>query len=168
MAKRNKAGKYPHKITIVDDIKFHSELESKYYLLLKELKTKGVVSNFTLQPKFNLLPKFIVVDGVTIDEKDPDFNKIKKKTKSPTIKGIDYIADFDVEYSDGRRVIVDTKGKETTDFLIKKKLFKYKYPQYEFLIITLDEKTGAWLSLDEYKKLKKQRKKEKQNKKGDK
>ena len=42
--------KYKHKKTIVDGIKFDSEMESHYYIYLKHLKEIGEVVDFVLQP----------------------------------------------------------------------------------------------------------------------
>ena len=44
--------KYNNKKTIVDGIKFDSEMESHYYIYLKHLKEIGGVVDFELQPTF--------------------------------------------------------------------------------------------------------------------
>lgn len=154
-----KMGKIKHKKTEVDGIIFHSKMESEYYEYLKELKAQGIVKRFSLQPSFILQDKFIVVDGEIIEGSHPDFNKIKRKTKAPTVQAIKYISDFEVEYADGKIKIVDTKGQETADFKLKKKMFAYRYPHLELDIIIKDKVKG-WIPYDEYQKDKRNKKKE--------
>ena len=46
--------KYNNKKTIVDGIKFDSEMESHYYIYLKQLKEIGEVVDFILHPTYLL------------------------------------------------------------------------------------------------------------------
>ena len=155
-----KMGKIKHKKTEVDGIVFDSKMESEYYEYLKELKAQGIVKDFSLQPQYILQDKFIIVDGQTIEVSHQDFNKIKRKTKASTIQAIKYIADFEVEYSNGYVEVVDTKGQETADFKLKKKMFMYKYPHINFAVIIKD-KTKGWIPYDEYQKAERAKAKEK-------
>lgn len=154
-AKTKSMGKIKHIKTEIDGIVFDSKMESEYYLYLKELKSKGIVKNIELQPEYLLQDKFIVVDGIAIEGSDPNFSKIKRKNKATTIQAIKYIADFKVEYSDGHIEIIDTKGQETADFKIKKKMFIRKFPDLDFKLLILDYKTKTWILYEEYQKLKK-------------
>ena len=104
--------KFHNKKTIVDGILFDSQMESHYYLYLKELKEQGVVVDFKLQPVF------ILQEG---------FSKDGKK-----IQSIEYIADFEVTYNDGHVEIIDVKGKITEAFRIKRKILLYKYRNIDF------------------------------------
>lgn len=104
--------KFHNKKTIVDGILFDSQMESHYYLYLKELKEQGVVVDFKLQPVF------ILQEG---------FSKDGKK-----IQSIEYIADFEVTYNDGHVEIIDVKGKITEAFRIKRKILLYKYRDIDF------------------------------------
>ncbi len=104
--------KFHNKKTIIDDILFDSQMESHYYLYLKELKEQGVVVDFKLQPVF------ILQEG---------FYKDGKK-----IRPIQYIADFEVTYNDGHVEVIDVKGKLTDTFLIKRKMLLYKYRDIDF------------------------------------
>ena len=104
--------KFHNKKTIVDGILFDSQMESHYYLYLKELKEQGVVVDFKLQPVF------ILQEG---------FSKDGKK-----IQPIKYIADFKVTYNDGHVEIIDVKGKITEAFRIKRKILLYKYRDVDF------------------------------------
>lgn len=104
--------KYNNKKTIVDGIKFDSEMESHYYIYLKELKEVGVVLDFELQPVYVLQEGF-VKDG--------------KK-----IKPITYKADFRVLYTDGHEEVIDVKGQLLSDFKLKRKMLLYKYRDINF------------------------------------
>ena len=123
-----------------DGIVFDSVLEMKYY---KEVVLPGVASgeitSFELQKKYQLQPSFIH-DG-------------------KRIRSIDYIADFVLQYSDGHEVVVDTKGKADTTALLKRKLFYYKYPEIDYQWITYSSIDGGWISYDDAKKSRKERKK---------
>lgn len=107
--------KFHNKKTIVDGVLFDSQMESHYYLYLKELKEQGVVVDFKLQPVF------ILQEG---------FYKDGKK-----IQPIKYIADFEVTYNDGHVEIIDVKGKITEAFKIKRKILLYKYRDVDFKCI---------------------------------
>lgn len=104
--------KFHNKKTIVDGILFDSQMESHYYLYLKELKEQGVVVDFKLQPVF------ILQEGFSKDGK--------------RIQPIKYIADFEVTYNDGHVEIIDVKGKITEAFRIKRKILLYKYRDIDF------------------------------------
>jgi Protein of unknown function (DUF1064) len=140
---KKKTNKYNNKKVVVDGIKFDSKQESEYYLHLKELKAKGEILDFTLQPKFELQPKFT--------------------KRGILFKAIDYKADFHVWLPDGTDYVVDVKGFETADFKIKKKLFERKYPQ-ELKLITYSKIDGGWIELADLKEARKQRKKLKEEK----
>lgn len=124
-------GKIKSKKKVVDGIKFDSTMEADYYEYLKEQKASGEVIEFTLQPKFELQPKY--------------------KKYGKTIRAIYYIGDFDVTYKDGTRKIIDTKGIETADFKLKRKMFDFRYPELTLQLICRD-KNKNWVDYDEYKK----------------
>lgn len=128
----NKKARYSTYKPIVDNITFDSLMEAKYYIYLQEKKKTGVIQSFERQVSYELQPKF------------------KKNGKS--YRPITYIADFVVDYGDSTSVI-DTKGKETTEFKLKKKLFEYKFPELHLSIIQYYPETDSWLELDEIKKL---------------
>lgn len=98
--------KYNNKKTVVDGIKFDSKRESDRYTELKLLERAGKISDLVLQPKFELIPKY-EING----------RKVRK---------MEYVADF--QYTENGKIIVeDAKGFKTKDYLIKKKLFEFKY-----------------------------------------
>lgn len=111
--------KYGNKKTAVGDIRFDSKAEAKYYMFLVAQKQQGEIKDFTIQPRFLLQESF--------------------RKNGKTHRKLEYVADFQIEHMDGSLEIVDVKGKATTDFLIKEKLFHYRYRDLKLTII--DAKT---------------------------
>ena len=136
--------KYNNKKTVVDNIVFDSKNESLYYEALKDLKEKGSIKDFELQPKY-LLQEAFVKNG---------------KRYRP----ITYIADFRVINNDGSAYIVDIKGMLTTEFKIKMKLFNYKYPDIELKLVSRSVKFGDEYGFINYYKLQDIRKQNKKSK----
>ena len=104
--------KYNNKKTIVDGIKFDSEMESHYYIYLKQLKEIGEVVDFVLQPSY------LLQEGFNLNGK--------------RIRPITYKADFKVIYKDGHEEVIDVKGKLTEEFKIKRKMLLYRYRDINF------------------------------------
>ena len=104
--------KYKNKKTIIDGFKFDSEMESHYYLYLKQLKEIGEVVDFVLQPTY------LLQEGFNLNGK--------------RIRPITYKADFKVIYKDGHEEVIDVKGKLTEEFKIKRKMLLYKYRDITF------------------------------------
>ena len=104
--------KYKNKKTMVDGFKFDSEMESHYYLYLKQLKEMGEVVDFVLQPTY------LLQEGVNLNGK--------------RIRPITYKADFKVIYKDGHEEVIDVKGKLTEEFKIKRKMLLYRYRDINF------------------------------------
>ncbi len=107
--------KYRNIKTIIDGITFSSKHEAKDYSELKLRLKAGEIKDLELQPKFVLQEKFIDRFGVKHRE-------------------IAYRADF--KYEDLMRneiVVQDSKGVRTKEFILKKKLFLLKYPEYVFI-----------------------------------
>jgi hypothetical protein len=92
--------KFKNTITEQDGIKFHSKLEANCYTVLKN-------SSF----------KFTMQDSYTIQESFKDGKK--------TIRAITYKSDFVVNHN-GHEYVYDSKGFETPDYKIKKKLLLAK------------------------------------------
>ena len=154
-----KMGKIKHIKTEIDGVIFDSKMEAQYYELLKCMLANEEIKSFELQPKFLLQDKFMIVEGQAIFGENPDFAKIKKKTKAPTILAIKYIGDFEVHHHDGSIEIVDTKGIATADFKLKEKMFMMRYPHLKFSVITYDKKEDQWIPYKEYAKRTRERKK---------
>lgn len=160
--KRKKSeGKIAHKKTIIDGITFDSKMESDFYVYLKAEQKAGRVLSFEMQPEFILQERFIIVEGKSISDSNPDFDKLKRKYKAPINRAIKYIADFLVVYADKSTKVIDVKGIKTADFKIKEKMFNFKYPDMNFECVIWDGPSKAWLEYSEYEKAKKARKKKK-------
>lgn len=160
-ATKKSTGKIKYIRTEVDGIMFASKMESEYYLDLKADLAAGRIAKFELQPKFVLQEKFIVVNGEIIYGSDDDFNRLKRKHKAETIREIAYIADFLVTYNDGTQKVIDTKGRSTTEFEIKKKMFLHKYPMHTLNVLIWNKETSTWDDYYEYNKAKRAKKKAK-------
>lgn len=106
--------KYRSRKTEVDGITFDSAKEAKYYIELKLRQKAGEIASFELQPTFILQEGFRTKNG--------------KKERE-----IRYKADFRVVYLDGREEIVDTKGYKTKDYLLKRKMLLFRYPEINFV-----------------------------------
>lgn len=106
--KRPKYAKYKNTKVNIDGIEFDSILEGRRYQELKLLEKAGEIKDLKLQPEYELIPSF---------KKD---NKTYRKTI--------YRADF--SYYDNRldkTIVEDTKGFKTDLYMLKKKMFEYKY-----------------------------------------
>lgn len=109
---KQKRHKYNATKTVVDGYEFDSKKEADRYLKLKLQEHCGFISNLELQPEF------ILQDG---------FRKLGQ-----WIRPIKYRADFKYQ-KDGETVVEDVKGKKTKEYMIKKKMFLKKYPEYRFI-----------------------------------
>ena len=109
----NTKSKYSNKKALIDGITFDSKKEAKRYTELKILESAGEIINLELQPVYVLQESF--------------------KYKGKNIRAIKYIGDFEyVDSKTGNKVLEDTKGFKTKDYLIKVKLLKNKYPNIDF------------------------------------
>lgn len=123
-------------------IVFDSILEMKYYRdVLLPLVESGDVVSYELQKPYELQRKF------THDNK--------------TVLPIKYVADFVLTYKDGHEEVIDTKGCPDTVAIIKRKLFWFVYPNTVYKWITWVKKFGGWIEYEEYKRLKREEKKNK-------
>lgn len=112
--------KYNSRITVIDWISFKSLLESSFYQYFKNHKK---IKLLWLQPSFILQEKF--------------------KYNWKIIREIKYIADFKIELN-WRVYIVDSKWFKDKIYLLKKKLFLYKYGK-EFELLEVN--SIRWLEL---------------------
>jgi len=104
--------KYGARKTMVDNIKFDSAAEARYYQRLKLLKRAGEIKDFELQTEFILQDEYRTRDG---------------KKRQP----IKYKADFVIEHLDGTKEAIDVKGVLTPVYRLKKKMFEYRYPEWK-------------------------------------
>ena len=124
----------------INGITFDSVMESKFYVYLLGMKAKRKIKSFERQVTYELQPGFVDAEG--------------KK-----ILPIKYIADFVVVDKDGDRQVIDIKGVETAEFILKKKLFKYKHRRTIFKCLQWVAKKNTWVDLEEIKKERKAKKK---------
>ena len=99
--KAAKPRKYRNEPVIVDGIRFDSKKEAEHYRGLCLLKRAGVVERIDLQVKHPL-----TVNGEKVGT---------------------YIADFVVQFQDGRIEVQDVKGIRTPVYKLKKRLMKAIY-----------------------------------------
>lgn len=89
----------------VNGITFDSRKEAKRYEELVLLERAGKVSNLETQVKFELIPSQRI-DGKVVE------------------RAVTYKADF-VYLENGKKVVEDTKGFKTPEYIIKRKLMLY-------------------------------------------
>ena len=109
--------KYGSKKVIYDGIVFDSKKEARRYCELKLLERAGDIKDLELQKPFELIPAQQEPD--TIGKRG---GIIKGKVIENSVK---YIADFVYTDGNGRRIVEDTKGVKTKDYVIKRKLMLY-------------------------------------------
>ena len=101
-----KKSKYSSAKTDIDGIRFDSKKEAEFYAELKLREKAGEISRLRLQPRYLLQEAF--------------------KHEGKQYREIEYVADF--EYiENGVTVVVDVKGFKTAIYMIKRKLFLYRY-----------------------------------------
>jgi len=146
MQKKIKRPKYNNKKVHADGYVFDSKDEYILYQLLKKQKEEGLVESFTLHPKFEIQPKFSYM-GVNYQK-------------------ITYSADFDIQYYDRHRLVIDVKGTASEQAVLRRKMFMYKYPDIELIWISRNKKYGdenGWIDYDALQKIRRKNKKEKAN-----
>lgn len=107
------ANKYGAKSVTIDGHVFPSHREAEYYLLYKSMLQHKQLIKLELQPKFTLQPGFVNREG--------------KK-----VKPITYKADFLLTFPGGRQKVIEVKGYSTKDYQLRRKMFEYKFKDYEF------------------------------------
>lgn len=115
--------KYRNRKVSVDGITFDSRKEARRYQELKLLLLAGEIIGLQMQVPFELVPAQFEETG-EVYSKGP--RKGQPKQGKCIEKSVVYIADF-VYWQDGKRIVEDTKGVRTTDYIIKRKLMLHKY-----------------------------------------
>lgn len=111
----NKKNKYNNrKINIGDEV-YDSRKEAHRHFELKILEKAGEIKDLKRQVKFELVPTIRQPDSI---------GKRGGIHKGKVIEnGVNYIADFVyTDCSSGEKVVEDTKGFKTKDYIIKRKL----------------------------------------------
>jgi hypothetical protein len=125
---------------------FDSGEELEFYRdYLKTGVYKADILSISLQPKYELLPKFE-----------------KSGTKH---RAITYKPDFYIEFMNDRREVckevIEIKGFSTPDFVMRRKMFDYRYPDLNLIVLSKAPKKygGGFILMDELDKLRKEAKK---------
>lgn len=112
--------KYRNKKVVIDGISFDSTKEGKRYLVLKEAQDNGLISELTLQPRWELLPA----------KKEQYVKRLKTKDKiceRTVMLPIHYTADFSY-IKDGELIVEDVKSSPlliSRDVPLRLKMMKY-------------------------------------------
>lgn len=115
--------KYGNRKVTVDGISFDSVREARRYKELKLLLLAGEIIGLQMQVPFELVPAQYEETG-EVYSKGP--RKGQPKQGKCIEKSVVYVADF-VYWQDGKRIVEDTKGVRTTEYIIKRKLMLHKY-----------------------------------------
>jgi hypothetical protein len=107
--------KYHSKLVEFDGYKFDSLAELGRYQNLRTMENNGDISNLVVHPRFILQEPFT-------------YNHVRERA-------IAYEADFSYYEKDGKKIVEDVKGFKTKEYLLKRKLFLYKYPGVNFVEI---------------------------------
>ena len=123
----------------INDFQFDSLNESRYYIKLLQEKKAGIIKSFEMQQSFLITPSY--------------------KKNGKTIRKMEYLADFVIQYPDGSTRVIDVKGVETDVFKMKKKLVEYMYPDVTIECVRWVPKESKWMTLKEYKEYTRNKKK---------
>ena len=115
--------KYGNRKVTVDGISFDSVREARRYKELKLLLLAGEIIGLHMQVPFELVPAQYEETG-EVYSKGP--RKGQPKQGKCIEKSVVYVADF-VYWQNGQRIVEDTKGVRTTEYIIKRKLMLHKY-----------------------------------------
>ena len=133
--------KYKNEKANIDGYSFDSKIEAKYYDKLKMDKYKGLIMNFELQPRFELMPAF--------------------KRHGKSYRKTEYVADFLIYRLDGSQCVIDIKGMATETAKLKKKLFEHLHLNDGLELWWLVWSGGQWLQYDDVIKARAKRKRDK-------
>jgi hypothetical protein len=123
LKKQPKPNKYRNESCTVNGIWFQSQAEGNRYVQLRLLEDAGRITSLRRQPRFLLQEAFIDADG-------------------NTVRKMEYNADFAYfEPGNEHEVVEDVKGKQTEVFKLKSKLFRKRYPEKDFRLITNHKET---------------------------
>lgn len=110
--------KYKNKKCVVDGIVYDSKKEMRRHMELKLLERAGEITDLQRQVEFVLIP----------EQREPDtIGKRGGRKKGKVIeRKCSYIADF-VYIENGERVVEDSKGMRTKDYILKRKMLLHFY-----------------------------------------
>jgi len=111
--------KYGNRKVQADGYTFDSKAEHNRYIELQLLLENGYIKDLKVHPVFELQKPF-------------------KDRSGKRWRAITYEADFAyIDCFDGKEVptVEDVKGAETAVFKLKRKLFLFRYPDIEFVVV---------------------------------
>ncbi|MFT8362932.1 MAG: DUF1064 domain-containing protein [Sporolactobacillus sp.] len=136
---RRKRNKYNAKKTPYKGVLYDSKLEAQFADYLEKHLKAGLITKVERQPHYVVLDAGVTDNGTKYSK-------------------VIYTPDFLVTYPNGAQEAIEIKGKETKDFLIRKKFFYFSYPWLPLKILTYTKRTG-WIELDKLKKIRAERRK---------
>lgn len=115
---RNNGNKYGNRKVEADGFVFDSMKEKRRFDELKLAEAAGAIGDLQRQVRFELIPA----------QREPD----TRGPKGGVIKGrlierkVEYVADFVyIDLQTGEKVVEDTKGMRTPDYILKRKMMLY-------------------------------------------
>lgn len=106
------SNKYNAQKTVINGVQFASLKEARTYQNLLNLQNKGIIAHLERQKRFEVIPK------------------------TKTERAAYYVADyFFQEVATGQWVVADCKSpitKKLPAYVLKRKLMRFRYPEYEF------------------------------------
>jgi hypothetical protein len=115
-SQKQKESKYGNQKVTVFGIEFDSKREARRYLDLKAAENAGVIHDLQMQVEFELIP----AQYETFERYGKKGQRLKDGQRCIE-KKCSYVADF-TYWQDGERIVEDTKGHRTKDYIIKRKL----------------------------------------------
>ena len=106
---RMRNSKYGNRKTMVHGIAFDSRREARRYVELSLLQRAGEIRDLKLQEKFELIPA------------------VKDETGKVVERAAYYIADFVYTDKNGQQVVEDAKGARTREYILKRKLMRWRH-----------------------------------------
>ncbi|MEG1563294.1 MAG: DUF1064 domain-containing protein [Oscillospiraceae bacterium] len=124
----------------LNGIVFDSRLEMRFFrdVVLPKMES-GEIINYELQVPYILQPKFIY--------------------NGKSIQPIKYVADFVLTHPDNHLEIIDTKGMPDSVAKLKRKMFWFLYPDYDYKWIVYNVGCGGWVSYEKAEQKRKENKK---------
>lgn len=123
MAWRRNGTKYNATKVTIDGHTFDSKKESNRYLELKLLERSKVISDLRMQVDFELLP-----NQYAAEKRYGKNGKPLKDKKVLLERRVVYRADFVYTLNEtGETVVEDVKGIRLPEYILKRKMFLYKY-----------------------------------------
>ena len=133
-----KTGKFNAVKCTIDDMLFDSTMEARYYCELVCQRHEKKILDFIVKPTYELQEKF--------------------KKNGKTVRPITYTPDYEIIDLDENHTAIDVKGRKTDSFILKQKMFDYKFQETPLICLQYNEKEDRWFDIDVEKKAKRKAK----------